>query len=538
MKKYLLKRWDKSLILILLIIMKTLVSITEAYVVGFTFNALIKLDKEKFLYYLLIDSSLYLLNLVLNYYTKIYKNYLNQLMINDIRENIVTNISKTSYINFYKNEIGSYISWLSNDIKRIEDEGFNAFWTLLKIIINSLFIIIAIFTFHWSIIILILISSLITILLPELLTSKIQNNSLLYSKAISSYISKNTNYLQGFDTLLTFNKLKLLLDVNKKGYLDIKNNYMRLMKTAVLANGLGALGNIFSQIGVLILSGFLVFKNIMQVGYLITLTSFSTDLFNMIPNIVQYLIQIKSSKPIFEKIENFEIESKNFYELENKKKSFNENLENICLENIFYSYDNKNNIIENFSYIFEKNKKYVLVGPSGSGKTTLLNILTLRLNDYKGTLKINGKDVKEIKQNDILDKIMYISQNPYIFTNTLKFNITLGDEFSEERVKEILKLVRLEKLIDEKEGIEYELKEGGNNLSGGQKQRIALARGLIRNKKILLLDEVTSSLDKENADIIEDIVLNDKGLTVITISHRVENEDYGKYDKVIKFPLK
>lgn len=110
MKKYLLKRWDKSLILILLIIMKSLVSITEAYVVGFTFNALIKLDKEKFLYYLLIDSSLYLLNLVLNYYTKIYKNYLNQLMINDIRENIVNNICKTPYKNFYKNEIGTYIS--------------------------------------------------------------------------------------------------------------------------------------------------------------------------------------------------------------------------------------------------------------------------------------------------------------------------------------------------------------------------------------------------------------------------------------------
>lgn len=144
--------------------------------------------------------------------------------------------------------------------------------------------------------------------------------------------------------------------------------------------------------------------------------------------------------------------------------------------------------------------------------------------------------MNKIDKDKLLENLAYVSQNSYIFSDTLRFNITLGDKIDDSEIIKTLKLLNLEELLSEN-GLELILEENGKNLSGGQKQRIALARALIRNKKILLLDDVTSSLDKENASIIENIVLNDKDLTVILISHNISEENRTKFDNIIEFPL-
>lgn len=112
----------------------------------------------------------------------------------------------------------------------------------------------------------------------------------------------------------------------------------------------------------------------------------------------------------------------------------------------------------------------------------------------------------------------------------------MGDNISDEEIIKNLKELKLEDLLEE-DGLNLILKENGKNLSGGQKQRIALARALIRNKSVLLLDEVTSSLDKENAILIENMVLNNKNLTVIMISHNITEKNKLKFDYIIEFPV-
>lgn len=186
--------------------------------------------------------------------------------------------------------------------------------------------------------------------------------------------------------------------------------------------------------------------------------------------------------------------------------------------------------------MIEENKKYAFIGKSGSGKTTLLNILSLRLNNYLGKFKVNDIDVKKIDKESLLKNIAYVSQNSYIFSDTLRFNITLGEDISDHEILYVLKLLDLNDLLKE-DGLNHILKENGKNLSGGQKQRISLARALVRNKKILLLDEVTSSLDKDNASLIENIVLNNDDLTVVLISHNITEDNKSKFDNFVQFPV-
>lgn len=211
------------------------------------------------------------------------------------------------------------------------------------------------------------------------------------------------------------------------------------------------------------------------------------------------------------------------------------NINSLSLKDLTYKYQDKV-VISNFNYSFDKNKKYALIGKSGSGKTTLLNILSLRLNDYVGELRINDMNVKDLDDHSLLKNIAYVSQNAYIFSDTLRFNLSLGDNIDDEIMIKILKDLDLAALL-ENEGLDLILEENGKNLSGGQKQRIALARALIRNKPILLLDEVTSSLDKENASLIENMVLANKDLTIILISHNLSEENKERFDQIINFPV-
>lgn len=381
MKKYLLKRWFKVFILLILIVVTSLLQVSQAYISGYTFNSLIELNLHKFVYYMVLMGSFLIIYLILSLIIVMYKNYLTQIMINDIRENIMDNITKSSYQNFYKNEIGTYVSWLSNDISTIEKKGFSNIWELINLVVDSVIMIFAMLTFHWSILIFTINFSLITIYLPKIVGSKVQQSSISYSKSLENFTAKNTSFLQGFDTLLTFNKLNILKEVNKNGYNNIFKNSLKLIKYISLSSGLGGLGNILSQLGILILSGILIVKNIMSVGGIITLENFTNRMFNSIDRVMMLLIDINISKPLFKKFEDFEKEIEKNSNLMSNKLSFNEDIKEINLENISYSYDKNKQIISNFNYIFKSRKKYVIVGKSGSGKTTLLKLLTLKLDN-------------------------------------------------------------------------------------------------------------------------------------------------------------
>lgn len=199
------------------------------------------------------------------------------------------------------------------------------------------------------------------------------------------------------------------------------------------------------------------------------------------------------------------------------------NFNNIKLDNVFLD-KNDNTILENISLSINKNDRICLVGASGSGKTTLISLLSGFSTPTKGKILLNDKEIN-LKYSDWLNNISYISQFPFIFPDTIKNNILYysNENVDNNKLFEICKLVGLDEFIEKLEN-KYDtfIGEGGLELSGGQSQRIAIARALISDRKIVILDEPTSHLDIETEFEIKTKLLElFKDRTVIIATHRL-----------------
>ena len=190
--------------------------------------------------------------------------------------------------------------------------------------------------------------------------------------------------------------------------------------------------------------------------------------------------------------------------------------------------------MDNINLTLEKNKKYAIVGESGSGKSTLIKLLMRYYNDYSGSILIDNNDLKSIYSSDLYKNISMIQQNVFMFDDSIKENIRLYSNHDDDDILKSCERAGLSKLINNlPNGIDSLVGENGNKLSGGEKQRIAIARALINNTQILILDESTSALVNETAYNLENSLLDLKDLTLVTVTHKLIKNILNKYDEII-----
>lgn len=204
----------------------------------------------------------------------------------------------------------------------------------------------------------------------------------------------------------------------------------------------------------------------------------------------------------------------------------------IELNNVNFAYIEGQNVINDLSCTFEKNKSYAIVGASGSGKTTLFNLLLGMHDDYTGSIAYDGNELNNIRSDSLYDCISLVSQNIFVFDDTVGNNITLWKDTDKAALDEAVEKAALSDLVQEK-GIDYDCGLNGGNLSGGQKQRISVARGFIKHAPLLLMDEATSALDAETAARINSEILDIKDTTKIVITHRLDENTLERYDKIL-----
>ena len=210
---------------------------------------------------------------------------------------------------------------------------------------------------------------------------------------------------------------------------------------------------------------------------------------------------------------------------ENFKNSFNEKIslnKNIKFKNVYFSYDQKKEILKDFSFEINKSEIIGIYGKSGSGKSTLVDLLTGLLTPDKGEILIDERF--KLNQNNIPEwqkKIGYVSQNVFLFDKSLRENIAFGQENDAIDDKKIWNILRKTALLDVITDLNVEVGEKGIKFSGGQVQRMGIARELYRNPELLILDEATNSLDKQTENLIlESIKDLKKSTTIIIISHK------------------
>ena len=273
--------------------------------------------------------------------------------------------------------------------------------------------------------------------------------------------------------------------------------------------------------------GYIYSDHLLMQNLIPTLALFSAAAFRMLPSINKIIIKLqnlKYAKSAMELISN-EINSINGVK-DNKKNEEQFIFKNLNFKNVFFKYDNRQDyVIEDATFNIEKGKIYGFIGRTGSGKTTLTDLIMGLLDVKSGEIKLNNKfDLSEVKF-DWHKKIGFVPQNIFLEDDTIKNNIAYGEfdeEINKNNLSKSIKSAQLEDFISNLgNGLSTQVGENGSKLSGGQIQRIGIARALYFNPEILILDEITSSLDSNTEEQILNVIKNLKNeITIILITHK------------------
>ena len=273
--------------------------------------------------------------------------------------------------------------------------------------------------------------------------------------------------------------------------------------------------------------GYIYSDHLLMQNLIPTLALFSAAAFRMLPSINKIIIKLqnlKYAKSAMELISN-EINNSNGVK-DNKKNEEQFIFKNLNFKNVFFKYDNRQDyVIEDATFNIEKGKIYGFIGRTGSGKTTLTDLIMGLLDVKSGEIKLNNKfDLSEIKF-DWHKKIGFVPQNIFLEDDTIKNNIAYGEfdeEINKNNLSKSIKSAQLEDFISNLgNGLSTQVGENGSKLSGGQIQRIGIARALYFNPEILILDEITSSLDSNTEEQILNVIKNLKNeITIILITHK------------------
>lgn len=217
-----------------------------------------------------------------------------------------------------------------------------------------------------------------------------------------------------------------------------------------------------------------------------------------------------------------------FLKTDTEKNRGTQNIEgsvDITIRNLGFAYDKDRKILDGVSMDIHSGQFVSLVGLSGSGKSTIAALIAGKFSGYEGDIKISGKDLNDISEVSLMDSIVTVGYNSFIFGGSVRENLTMAKkDASESEMISVLQKVKLWDFLQKENGLDTKITEQGSNLSGGQKQRLALARALLKDAEMYIFDEASSNIDVESEKVIMDMIKNlAKSKTVLSISHRMAN---------------
>lgn len=530
MWRYVLKYKVQFIARIVTISLVALASICFDFLMGFIVDIFSQGQIDKFLPITIMSISLIVIMFLTEYIDGlVMSNYIKN-TVNYLRTDIFSKIINKDIRDFSLDNSGKYISILYNDIKIIEESFFNNIFQVISSFISFIISLIVLFSISPLIVVFITIFGILGFIIPNSLSKKLILEKNKYSTTLEEITSVTKDLFSGFEVIKGFNISSKINSVFKKSSINVENSKRKCSVLESIIRGFSLSFSVTIYLGVLLVGGYLMYKQNISVGTAIIIIQLSTHIVGPVKTSISLINQIKSVSLIADKIENI-LENSNCNNETTSLESFDESIK---IKNLSFSYTEERKALENINLTLEKDKKYAIVGESGCGKSTLIKLLMRYYNDYDGEITIDNKDIKSIYSSNLYKNISMIQQNVFMFDDTIKENIRLFSNYTDEKVLDTCKRAGIINLIERlPNGIDSLVGENGNKLSGGEKQRIAIARSLINDTKILILDESTSALDNETAYNLENSLLSLEDLTLIVVTHKLIKSILLKYDEII-----
>ena len=465
----------------------------------------------------------------LNFISSRLRNKLVRKIMARYKNKVFQSILDRDYREFSKETSGKFISILTENMKKIEQDYLYQFFHISKNFSLMIFSLIAMFIGNWFLTLLVIIASVIPMMSTGFIgqkSARLQNSAMI---AEQKYLAKVKDIIAGFLVIKSFNLKEII-------YQDYSHESENLDEIYFIKGKFDILANIISQLSGMIVflvafggGMYLVFNGYISIGSV-------TAIVQLVNFVVMPLNEIGVGISKFREgqvtLEAFKVYDVPEFQKGKTKEYFDEV---ITFSNVDFSYPNaEERIFNHLSLKIQKGEKIAIVGRSGSGKSTLLNLLLRFYDVTSGDISIDNEDLQAISIESLYNLMTVVQQDVYIFDDTLKANITLNQSFTEHDIKQAVQQSGLDSYVLENDlTLQALCGENGSNLSGGQKQRLSIARALIRKTPILLLDEATSSLDNQVTTEIENSILKIQDLTALVVTHKLNEPILKKYDRIL-----
>ena len=440
----------------------------------------------------------------------------------DLRSKVDKKVNKLPLKYFDKKTHGEVLSLVTNDIDTISMNLNRSATELITCIVMVIGILIMMFSINFTMTIVTLVILPISLIITSTIMKKSQHHFVNQQDRLAIVNGKVEEMLSGQNIIKSFN-------AENKMMKDFEESTNELCESAWKSNFLGGLmhpimklvGNL-GYVVVAIMGGIYVIEGKITVGNIQSFITYTKNFTNPIANLASIMTELQGMVAACERVFEFLNEKeeepiKNKVELKNVRG-------NVVFKNVTFGYDDDKIIINNFSIHVTSGKKIAIVGPTGAGKTTLVKLLMRFYDTNSGEILVDGVNIKNVDRGELRKQFGMVLQDTWLFSGTIMENLRYGRlDATDREVIDAAKMAHVHHFIQTlPDGYNMILNEDTDNISGGQKQLLTIARAILANPKILILDEATSSVDTRTEILIQkamDELMKNK--TSFIIAHRL-----------------
>ena len=472
---------------------------------------------------------------------------------------------KKKVADFYSSNSSVYLSALSNDLMKIKEQFLDQIPIITQIIFCGIGAVIVMLRYNVFLACMSCVLSLIPFFAAVYSGKNMGELEDRLSTRNAEYLAFLKDFSIGFTIIKSYKVEAIFSKLHEAVSEKTEETMLKRERCAEKVNYFAAISGYITRLSILFLSAYIAFtRHSISIGTVIAFSQLIHYLIDPLSSLPSMLTEAKAAYRLTDKFWDTmkrEEESRNSPEnnrvkeeqiakiksaIEDKKiveereiraqkQSPNEWKSSLrgelIFDKIYFSYSEGKEVLKALNLQVKEGEKVVLLGTSGSGKSSILKILMGMERAQSGTISIGGQNTVDLGEDRIFKEISYIQQEVFIFDGTIRENICLFQTYREEELQSVIERAGLRNLVKEK-GLDYLCGENGAALSGGERQRISIARSLLRKMPILLADEITASLDKENSYLVLDTLLNIEKTTEILVLHDLDSRILSRVDRI------
>jgi ATP-binding cassette, subfamily B, multidrug efflux pump len=446
----------------------------------------------------------------------------------DIRNDLFDRVTSLAVRFFDRTPVGKLITRLTNDVEALGDVFTTGAIGIISDLFSILVMIYYMFTLQWQIALMLLVMLIPVAALVIYFQQEYRKANYRGREELSLLNSMVQENVVGINVVQLFRREKY----NAELFRTVRDRYIKeIDKTNFHDSAVSATLEWISLVaiaGVLWWGGLMVLDKTLDFGTLAAFILYAQKLFEPLRQFAEKFTSIQSGFTAVERISDILNEPIEIKDIEDAQSLALTHIDGasqgeIRFEHVWFAYKDDDYVIRDLDFTIKPGEKIALVGPTGAGKSSIIRLLCRLYEPTKGRILVDGVDIKKIAQAELRRYLGVILQDGFLFAGDVRENITLGEEYTEAEILHAAKSTNVDQFINElPQGYDTQLRERGSNLSAGQKQLIAFARSVIRNPRVLVLDEATASLDVGTEALVQDALdrlIIDR--TAIIIAHRL-----------------